>query len=293
MAEQFAQVFKGDASAASGDAYVDWIAATLIAGSRWFTDESVAGKALLENATTGAQIVLWGTAALTGNQGQVAIGFAPDGGVTDWDTAPTASVWSGMRNIMGSTSLITTADTRLALAVYEDALAIIIRRSTSYFRIAMIGSIFTPLDDSDRALNIGVDGMLLGVPANQNSSGNWIAGNNSPAFAGHCSVVRVKDEFVRLASTNRSIPPSLLLDRASGVERFVPHLVHQLTSAGTIGSTLAATKYLRQWRALLPHETRLFSDTLGSEQAWTGWSAGGTTADNNQVILWAQTEVNA
>jgi hypothetical protein len=292
MAEQFAQVFKGNASAASGDAYVDWIAATLIAGSRWFTDASVAGKALLENTATGAQIVLWGTAALTGNQGQVAIGFAPEGGVTDWDTAPTASVWSGMRNIMGSTSLITTADTRLALAAYEDALAIIIRRSTSYLRIAMIGSIFTPLDDSDRALNIGVDGMLLGAPANQTSAGNWIAGSNSAAFAGHCSVVRVKGEFVRLASTNRSIPPSLLLDRASGVERFVPHLVHQLTSTGAIGSTLAATKYLRQWRALLPHETRLFSDTPGSEQAWAGWSSGGTTADNNQVILWAQTEVN-
>jgi hypothetical protein len=292
MAEQFAQVFNGNAASASGAAYVDWIAAALIDGDRWFTDASSSGKALLQNAVTSAQIVLWGTAAATGSQGQVSIGFAPDGGVTDWDTAPTAAVWSGMRNITGSTSLITTAGTRLSLAVYDGALAIIVHRPTSYFRIAMIGSIFTPLDESDRALNIGVDGMLLGAASNQTSAGNWLTGSNIASLADHCSVVRVKGEFVRLASTNRLVPPSLSLDRASGVERFVPYLVHQLTSTGTIGATLAATKYLRQWRAFLPHETRLFSDTTGSEQAWAGWSTGGIGADNNQVILWSKTEVN-
>jgi hypothetical protein len=55
---------------------------------------------------------------------------------------------------------------------------------------------------------------------------------------------------------------------------------------------VGATKYLRQWRAIPPFETRLFSETSGSNQAWIGGAHPGAFTGHvgNQLILWAKTE---
>jgi hypothetical protein len=283
-----------------GPDYVAAIVACLASPSstRWTVSESTAGKALLGCVATGAQIVLHSSVG-AGNQGQVQIGYAPTGGVTDYTaTPPTLSAgnaFTGLRNITSAPNLVINfASSRLVVAAYEDALLIAIEGTLDAWRVAALaGRVLTPLDDSDVARNIGTDAMFVGFPTSLTalSAGNWLLGS-STAGQGSCALVGAS--FVPLwAIGNRYLASDARLGRAGTVERLVPYLVHTL-SGTTGGACLGATKYLRQWRANVPHNTRLFSDTAGSLQAWNGYAyvvTTTTTATQNQFALWGQTEV--
>ena len=298
MSEQYAQVFRANAASAMGPDYVAAIVACLASPgqTRWTVPASTAGKALLECVATGAQIVLHSSVG-TGNQGQVQIGYAPTGGVTNYAATPpvldAGKAFTGLRNITGTTALITLASARLVVAVYDDALLIAIEGTLDAWRVAALaGSVLTPLDDSDVARNIGTDAMFVGFPTSLTalSAGNWLLGSS---IAGQGSCALVGASFGPLwAIGNRYVAGAAQLNRAGTVERLVPYLVHTL-SGTTGGACLGATKYLRQWRANVPHNTRLFSDTAGSLQAWNGYAyftTTTTTATQNQFALWGKAE---
>lgn len=288
MAEQFAHVVKTLASAATGNAYVNAVVAALVASSatRWTVSESAPGKALLECAATGAELVLHGVAA------QVQVGFAPDGGVTDWSGTPTAPVWTGMRNITGGASTMTNTTSTINIAQYEDAILIAIGSTVAGWRFAaMAGTCLEPVDESDVARKIGGDALMIGVPANtSNPSGNWLT-TSSTIGIGSC--VRAESVFVQLGANptyiisdpNSGAGRTLL--RINGVERFVPYQMHIFLAPG-LSQYIGATKYLRQWRGNAEHGTRLFSDTVGSQQAWHAIQYDATT--RNLFTLWAKTE---
>jgi hypothetical protein len=294
LAEQSAQVIRTSAAANNGTSIVDAVAASVDAyvGGRWTLDESTAGKALFSCIATGAEIVLHGTA------NQLRVGFAPDGGVSDWAGTPTANLWTGMCNITGATNnILTSGDGTVLIAEYPDAIAIILGGVNRWTFGAMAGRVLTPCDESDRAFDIGVDALFSGAASNLTADGNWLSGSWSAARVNAASVARVGGGFRPVfAARNLYAAPNTHLDRIDEVERFVPYIAHVKLPNGAAGGMLGATKYLRQWRAQLPHETRLFSDTPGSDQAWIGWStdatgAGGAT--HNQVVLWAKTETVA
>jgi hypothetical protein len=298
VSEKYAQVFRKNAASPMGPDYVAAIVACLASPgqTRWTVPLSTAGKALLQCAATGAQIVLHSSVG-TGNQGQVQIGYAPTGGVTDYAaTTPVldaGKAFTGLRNITGTTALITLASARLVVAAYEDALLIAIESTLDAWRVAALaGGVLTPLDDSDIARNIGTDALFVGFPTSLPalSAGNWLLGS-SLAGQGSCALVGASFEPL-WAIGNRYVAGAAQLNRAGTVERLVPYLVHTL-SGTTGGACLGATKYLRQWRANVPHNTRLFSDTAGSLQAWNGYAYPinlTTTATQNQFALWGQTE---
>lgn len=291
MAEQFAQVLRLSAAPNNGASITDAIATAVngYAVGRWQREDFVAGKALLKCVQTGAQVVLHGNAT------QLYVGLAPNGGVTDWDGTPSAPVWTGLRNITGAnTSDLTTGSGKVIVVQYEDAIAIIIEGVNRWLHGAMAGRVFNPGDESDRARNIGVDGLLCGVPSNVTSDGNWLVGSIAPSRILAASVARAGNIFNPVAAFfNRFVPPSTQLNRVDSAERFLPYLAYQRLPSGVLGGFLGATKYLRQWRINLSHESRLFSVTSGSNQAWLGWSTSTTgtgAATHNQVILWSQTE---
>lgn len=292
MAENFAQAFVTTAASTAGTDYVNAIVAMLSHASqtRWTVTNSSPGKALLTCVATGSQVVLHGAAL------QVAIGLAPDGGVTSWDTSPTASVWTGLRNITQNTADYTATLRQVHLAVYEDALGFFIQSNIAGWRLAcLVGKVFEPLDESDVANLVGVDGMLLGNPTNVNfdngQPGAWLRGGTGANWVAHASCMRYGNAFRPIwAFGNRFTDPvSTALARIGTTERLLPFLVHELVSGGQ-GGLAGSTKYLRQWRNYLPHLTRLASDDLASSQAWLGWQVHATTVSNNQVVLWAKTE---
>ena len=298
MSEQFAQVFRATAATAMGPDYVAAIVACVasLGSTRWTVPAFTTGKALLECVATGAQIVLHSSTG-TGNQGQVQIGYAPTGGVTDYAATPpvldAGKAFTGLRNITGTASLITLASARLVVAAYEDALLIAIESTLDAWRVAaLVGRVLTPLDDSDVARNIGTDAMFVGFPTSLTalSAGNWLLGS-STAGQGSCALVGAL--FAPLwAIGNRYLAGAAQLDRAGTIERFVPYLVHTL-SGTTGGACLGATKYIRQWRAAPSHNSRLFSGTPLTQQAWLAYSylaTTTTTAAQNQFALWGQTE---
>lgn len=292
MAENFAQAFRTVAASTAGTAYVDSVVAMLSHASqtRWSVTSSVAGKALLTCAATGAQVVLHGAAS------QVQVGFAPDGGVTSWDTSPTASVWTGLRNITQNTANYSGTARTVYLASYEDAIAIFITSSIGGFSVAvLVGKVLEPLDLSDVAANVGVDAMFIGAPSTSQTTnvnpGNWLRASDSANWVAHAPCLRVGDVFRPLwCLGNRVVDvTSPILAQLGTVERLLPYLAHEMSGVAA-GGQAGASKYLRQWRNNLPPFTRLASDDPTSQQAWLGYSVGSASAQINQVVLWNKTE---
>lgn len=291
MAENFAQAFRTVAASTAGTAYVDSVVAMLSHASqtRWVVTSSVAGKALLTCIATGSQVVLHGAPA------QVQVGFAPDGGVTSWDTSPTAPVWTGLRNITQNTSGYTGTTATMHLAAYEDALVFFIGSSIVGFRFAChVGKIIEPLDLSDVAAKVGVDALILGIPSNvsTDNTGNWLRAATGATWVDHGSCFRIGNVFSPLWALGLRYvsADNVNLSRVGGVERMVPFIAQEQV-AGTGYGILGATRYIRQWRNYLPHGTRLASDDPTSNQAWLGWQPNTLSINNNQVILWNKTEV--
>ena len=285
MAEQSATVWRTSAASNAGNDHVDKVADVIMSvGAHWLWLASVPGKALLECIATGAQLVLHGTTA------QIQVGYAPDGGVVDWDTTPSAPVWTGMRNITGNALSMGSQTARLDIAEYEDAILIGIGRAEGWRYAAFAGAVFEPWDESDIAQNIGKDGLLVGIPSRIVSNPNWLFGSTT-ANLGSC--VRTGDIFEPIIVQSASVAspgttaPDRILSRIGTAERFLPYYLN-LLQAGGISQPFGIAKYVRQWRANVPHGTRLMSQTVGSEQAWLGYQYDAT--QQNQFVLWSKTE---
>lgn len=287
MAEQFAHVIRTTATAPTGTAHVDAIADALMGiGTHWLWMNSEPGKALFECISTGAQLVLHGTPT------NIQVGYAPDGGVVDWSGVPTAPVFTGMRNITGAaTNFAAGVTATVDIAEYEDALLFAVGYSVAGWRYAALaGRAVKPVDLSDIGRNIGVDALYVGIPSAVASAGNWLY-STTTANVGSC--VRTGDAFSPLATlpgfiwTPGTAAGDRVLARVGDVERFPPYQMHILGASG-VSQYVGASKYIRQWRALVSHGTRLFSQTAGSEQAWHGHQYD--AANRNQFLLWAKTE---
>lgn len=290
MAEQFANVIRTTAAAATGNAHVDAVAAAILAeGTRWTRPLAEAGKVLLECTATGAQIVLHGTAT------NIQVGFAPDGGIVDWNGTPSAPVFTGMRNITGaSTNFAAGVTATVDIAEYEDTLLFAVGYSVAGWRYAaMAGRCIEPVDVSDVTRNIGRDALLVGIPSALATPGNWLASVAGSTSIGSC--VRAGNSFEQMITilgfvwSAGTAAGDRVLARVGDVERMVPYQMHILTSA--FAQYVGATKYIRQWRANVAHGTRLFSATPLSEQAWFGHQYDAT--NRNQFVLWAKTETPA
>lgn len=287
MAEQFANVIRTTAASATGNAHVDAIAAAILApGTRWTRPLAEAGKVLLECSATGAQVVLHGTAT------NIQVGYAPDGGVVDWNGVPTAPVFTGMRNITGaSTNFAAGVTSTVDIAEYEDALMFAVGYNVAGWRYAaMAGKCIEPVDLSDDARKIGTDALLVGIPSALATPGNWLSSVAGSTTIGSC--VRTGNSFDQLITLTGFVwlagtaAGDRVLARIGDVERMVPYQMHVLTTAAA--QYVGATKYIRQWRANVAHGTRLFSDTALSAQAWFGYQYDATS--RNQFVLWAKTE---
>jgi hypothetical protein len=287
LAEQSANVIRTIAVAATGNAHVDAVgAAILAAGTRWTRPLAEAGKVLLQCISTGAQIVLHGTAT------NIQVGYAPDGGVVDWNGVPNASVFTGMRNITGAaTNFAAGVTATVDIAEYEDAMMFGVGSNVPGWRYAaMAGKCIEPVDLSDVARDIGADALLVGIPSALATAGNWLSSVAGSTSIGSCvrtgnsfDQMIVLTGFVWLAGTAAG---DRVLARVGDVERMVPYQMHVLTTAAA--QYVGATKYIRQWRANVSHGTRLFSATPLSEQAWFGFQYDAT--NRNQFALWSKTE---
>lgn len=287
MAEQFAHVIRTTGAAPTGDAHVDAVANAIMGiGLHWLWQSSEPGKALLQCIATGAQLVLHGSS------NQIQIGYAPDGGIIDWNGVPSAPVFTGMRNITGAAGAMSSITTQLSLAEYEDAILIAIGSTVAGWRYASLcGRAMEPMDASDITRAIGLDVMYIGIPSRTVASPNWLVGS-STANTGSC--VRVGNSFAPIIALSAMVvnpganaTGDRYIARIDNVERFLPYYMHILTGAG-ISQVVGQTKYIRQWRANVDHGTRLFSQTAGSEQAWHGHQFDATKI--NQFLLWAKTE---
>lgn len=287
MAEEFANVIRTTAAASTGIAHVDAVGAAIAAaGTRWTRPQAEAGKVLLECIATGAQLVLHGIST------NIKIGYAPEGGVVDWSGTPTASIFTGMRNITGLvTNFIAGVTATVDIAEYDDALFFGIGNNVGGWRYGMMaGRCIEPVDESDKASDIGRDALLVGIPSAATSSGNWLASVAGSAILGSC--VRTGSTFSQLIAligfvwTADTAAGDRVLARVGSNERFVPYQMHILTTA--FAQYVGATRYIRQWRGNVAHGTRLFSQTALSQQAWHGHQYD--SANRNQFLLWAKTE---
>lgn len=287
MAEQSAHVIRTTADAATGTAHVDAIANAIMGiGMHWLWLDSAPGKALLECISTGAQLVLHGTAS------NIQVGYAPDGSIVDWSGTPTAAVFTGMRNITGAaTNFAAGVTTTVDIAEYEDALLFAVGYNVAGWRYAaMAGRCIEPVDASDVTRDIGTDALLVGIPSALATPGNWLSSVAGSTSVGSC--VRTGNSFEQMITLTGFVwlagtaAGDRVLARIGNVERMVPYQMHVLTTAAA--QYVGATKYIRQWRANVAHGTRLFSDTAGSAQAWFGHQYDAT--NRNQFVLWAKTE---
>jgi hypothetical protein len=288
MAEQSANVLRITATAATASA---WVAAIKVAipthGTRWtVADGTVTDKVLLECVQTGGQVVITAGAAQ-----DIRMGYEPDGGLADANAVPS----SGIRRLSGiSSQLPTLGLATFYLAEYEDAILVAFRSTSEWRNVGMAGKIINPLDASDEARGYA-HALLVGRPLDATGTGtSWFLGifgtlydaDSSRCYLGSGVWAPFLPDLSRVAVTSNS------LLRIGTVERFLPYLVRPRDAANNGLGVIGATKYLRQWRAIPSYETRLFSDTPGSDQAWIGGVSPNPATGHigNQLILWSKTE---
>jgi hypothetical protein len=289
VSEQAANVLRITATAATASA---WVAAIKVAipahGTRWtVADGTVTDKVLLTCTATGGQIVF-----TAGSAQDIRVGYEPAGGLADANAVPS----SGIRRLTGINTLVPSgADAVFYLAEYEDALLLALRSSTTWRYAALAGALINPLDASDAPRGYA-HALLVGVPTDSFLAGtSWFYGAFGTAYTADSSVCYLGSgvwaPFLPDISKQSAVT-STALSRIGTTERFLPYLVRPRDAANVGLGVIGATKYLRQWRAILSFESKLFSGTLGSEQAWMGGLHPGALTGHvgNQLILWAKTE---
>jgi hypothetical protein len=291
VSEQAANVLRITATAATASA---WVAAIKVAipahGTRWtVADGTVADKVLLQCTATGGQVVF-----TAGPAQDIRVGYEPAGGLADANAVPT----SGIRRLTGINTIVPSgAQAVFYLSEYEDALLLALRGSDTWRYAAFAGELMNPLDASDEPRGYA-HALLVGVPTDSISAGtSWFYGAFGAVYTADSSVCYLGSgvwaPFLADVAKQSSAASNALL-RVGTVERFLPYLVRPRNAANVGMGVVGATKYLRQWRAIPPFETRLFSETSGSNQAWIGGAHPGAFTGHvgNQLILWAKTETS-
>jgi hypothetical protein len=314
MAEDYGIVTTKAASASTGTAIIAAIRDCIIGAptSYWAEDSSI--------TVTEEQIALKATSQGFGDadeqqilirhtgSGVVQVGYAPEGGLppnaADIDTSP-PSVWTGMRNITGTTAGIGASITRVWVVQYRDQLAsgpnpassitILLGTATAWLWAFHTGRIIATDNQNDPDIGIFGDGLLTGVPRETYVAGSWIHGTQT-SNPTHAPIIRTGETWWSFARVADQLTAASLSDVA-GQRRLVPYCFHgfgraipspadNTTMAGIIGQA----KYVRLHRTALAFGGTLRSQTPDSEQVWRASVYDAT--DRAQYVLWGpETEV--
>lgn len=274
MSENAANVLVITAAAATGPDWVDALAAAITArGLYWTVIDTAVGKVLLECTATARQVVFAGAAGAA--QGSLKVGMSVTPDMTSADDIPS----SGLRSVTGQSNLVSGAGTEAYVIEYEDAVGIVLKSSGTWLWAGFAGRLANPIDESDYARGLG-DAVMTGRPTDATATPSWLVGSST--YPLDSPVVRTPTGWVLMGNGFRLAATSASLARVGDTERLVPYQVFQL-GAGMIGHT----RYLRQFRSIPGHESRLFSNTVGSQQAWIGYDTPVQSgANRNRVLLW-------
>jgi hypothetical protein len=274
MSESAANVLVVTAATATGPAWVDALAAAIDThGLHWIVRDTAPGKVLLECIATARQVVFAGAAGLV--QGSLKVGMSVTPDMTSADDIPS----SGLRSVTGQNNLVGGAGAEAYVVEYEDAIGIVLKSPTQWLWAGFAGRLVNPIDESDYARGLG-DAVMTGRPTDVAATPSWLVGSST--YSLDSPVVRTPTGWVLMGNGFRLASTSAALSRVGDTERLVPYQVFQL-GAGMIGHT----RYLRQFRSIPGHESRLFSNTVGSQQAWIGYDTPAQTGEfRNRVLLW-------
>lgn len=243
--------------------------------------------------------------------GVVQIGYAPAGGLpadaSDIDTMPPA-VWTGMRNITGTSAGIGASITRLWVAQYRDQLAagpnpassimVLLGTSSAWLWACHTGRIIATDNQNDPGIGIFGDGLLTGVPRETYATGSWIHGTQT-SNPTHAPIIRTGSTWWSFARVADQFVPSTTLatQDIGGQRRVVPYTFHGFGKAipapadnTTMAGVIGQAKYVRLHRTELPFGGTLRSQTTGSDQVWR--VAVYDATNRYQYVLWGpETEV--
>lgn len=300
MAENAGIVWTGNAAAAVTADYVDWVNYALeqVGSHYWTVATPINGtgttrKLHIECTATGAQAVLIAST----NVLQVAYAA---GTITDpYGTPASASAYMGIRNVFGYTSNITLHGTRLALAEYEDALALFIYDDSNTIMriISHFGKVLEYTDASDEALGIGGHGFISGRPRKEGSTGYWMVANNSGVYTGNTQCFQNSPTSFDSGSISITYNAGNgYLNSIGALTRLVPQPISFIVGTSTLDSFAGYTKYIRLYKSNLYQDQTFESTTPGSNQAWYGWiekaTATSTIVNTNPntctVMLWSK-----
>jgi len=301
--ENFANAFKVTAASTSTvdmvnaiKAIFDYASVTAGITARWqvqgsnTTDGIILLKCLKANAKVNVsdpsiypQIVIKAAAS------NITFGYDPKGQIDHtasssvWGMSSQSDAFSGFRNISGNAAVMSSYNSTIYVADYEDAISVFVSGLNIFRYGAHVGRIYLPDNKSDVEIGVDGSGVLVGFPTTtvNTTTGHWLTPETTAASVG--SVIRVGDTAWSTVLTNDSTATTYTND-VNGKVRLAPYTLRGSSpAAGEVGRT----KYMRAYKTALPHLSLLPSNDADSKQAWMGYqNVSGTR--QKQLVLWAK-----
>lgn len=280
-------------------AVFDYAAITVGITQRWevqgsnTTDGVLLLKCLKANAKVNqADASVYPQIIIKAAANNIQFGYDPKGQVVHteassaWGVTSKSNAFSGFRNISGNINNMSTYNTMMYIADYEDAITIFVTGLNIMRYAAHVGRIYLPDNKSDIEIGVDGSGIIVGFPTVtvSTTTGHWLTPETTTSLE-LGSAVRVGDTAWSTVATSDSTATAFTAD-AAGKVRLPPYTLRGSSpAAGEVGRT----KYLRAYKTAMPHLSLLPSSDSNSKQAWLGYqNVSGTR--QKQLILWAKSD---